>query len=159
MLSGPELLDPGEALHGDVEAFGWRYEAVDVAYETRRILAVGGPVMFAVTAAASLIGNRRAQAGAQRLAAPQWRPLGDLRILATNERLLVFHQGGWASVWYHAIRQAHPLTAGHRLELIFDADPPYALCGPSVPHLTSVLLTVLAGRARSDDEEAPLLPA
>lgn len=151
VLGGP--VDPvvsgaGEVVHGEVEAFGWRFHAVEVAYEARRVLA-GGPVVFAVTAGASLIGNRRARAAARRWAEPQWRPLGPLRIWATNERLVVFGQGGWASVWYQAIRQVHPV-AWDRLEFIFDDGPPYALVGPDVAHLAGVLATVLAERAPHD---------
>lgn len=143
----PAVFLAGEVIRGEVEAFGWRFQAVEVAYEARRVLAVGGPVMFAVTAGASLVGNHRARAAARRWAAPQWRPLGPLRIWVTDERLVVLRQGAWASVWYQAICQVHPV-GWDRLDLAFDDDPPYALAGPGVGPLTGVLLTVLAERAR-----------
>lgn len=144
MLPSPFLLDDGEAVHANLPAHGWRYHSLDVVVEEQRFLAVGGPVVFGLTAAASAVGNRRARAAAERLAAPQWRPLGVLPILATSRRLLVFYEGQWASVWYPAIRQMIPDVDNDRLELIFESDPPYLLCGPWVPYLTVVLTAVLA---------------
>lgn len=146
MIPSPVLLGQGEVVHAHGGASGWRYQAVDVSYDERRVVAVGGPFMFGVTAAVGVVGNRRARAVAQRLAAPQWRPLGPLRILATNYRLLVFHEGAWQSVWYDAIRLVRAMLPEWRLELLFADDPPYALQGPSVPHLAVVLDTVLAGQ-------------
>ncbi len=158
-LESPLLLDPGEVLHASVEAHGWRHHALDVIVEERRFLAMGGPIVFGLTVAASAIGNRRVRATAERLAAPQWRPLGSLPILATNERLLVFFEGQWAPVWYSAIRQMIPDMANGRLQLIFEDDPPYALCGEWVPYLTVVLTTVLADRHGVNTVASTLLPA
>src|SRR3546814_17717865 len=81
------------------------------------------------------------------LAAPHWRPLGRLRILATDRRLLVWHQAEWASVWSHAIRELQPALEVGRLDMTFEDDPPYSLAGPWVPYLTVVLTT----RLRSDE--------
>ncbi len=65
-------------------------------------------------------------------------------VLATNQRLLVLHEGAWASVWYSAIRQVVPHLDEGRLELIFDDDPPYLLIGEWVPYLAVVITAVLA---------------
>ena len=48
VLASTVLLDPGEILHADVGAFGWRFQAIDVFYEEPRILAFGGPVLFEI---------------------------------------------------------------------------------------------------------------
>ncbi len=157
-LASPVLLDAGEVLHASVEACGWRHHAAEVTVDQRRFLAMGGPIVFGLTAAASAIGNRRARADADRLAAPQWRPLGQLPILATNERLLVFFEGKWASVWYSAIRQMIPDMHYGGLQLIFEDDPPYALGGEWVPYLTVVLTTVMAHRLGVDSVASTLLP-
>jgi len=100
--------------------------------------------MLGLTTAATAVGNRRARGEAERLAAPQWHPLGEMPILATNERLLVWHEYRWESVWLAGISHLLPSPAGQRLELLFDDidDPPYALWGPWVPYLT-VLMSVL----------------
>lgn len=143
LLSSPMLLSAGEVLHAQLEAGGWRFNGVDVVYERRRMVAAG-LVTFGVGAALTSIGNRRARHRAELLAAPQWRPLGFMPMLATNQRLLVFHEGAWQSVWYSAIRQLIPTPADGRLELVFEADAPYLLVGEWVPYLTVVITTVLA---------------
>lgn len=158
-LASPVLLEPGEVLHATVEAAAWRYQALDVAYEQRRGFAVGGPLVFGLAAAASAVGNRRARAEAQQSAAPQWRPLGLIPVLATSHRLLVLHQGAWGSVWYEAIRQLRPALAEDRLELIFEDDPPYGLQGPCVPYLAVVLATALAAQVGTAAVTSVLLPA
>lgn len=143
-LASPILLGAGEVLHAQVEASGWRFHAVDVVVEQRRLLATGGLLTFGMATAANSIGNWRARADAERLAAPQWRPLGAMPLLATNQRLLAFHEGAWASVWYSAIRQIIPSLHDFRLELIFEDDPPYLLAGEWVPYLTVIITAVLA---------------
>jgi hypothetical protein len=92
------------------------------------------------------VARRRARREAEALAAPQWRPLGAVRILATDRRLLVWHDSAWASVWYDAIRELRPDLETGRLDMTFENDPPYCLAGPWVPYLTVVVTTVLAAR-------------
>jgi hypothetical protein len=144
ILPSPVLLDSGELLHGDVIAEGWRFQGADVTYLEPRAVAFGGPVTFGMVASGSAATRRRARRRAKSLAAPQWRPLGPLRILATDRRLLVWHEDAWASVWYHAIREFRPDLEAARLDLTFDDDPPYHLAGPWVPLLTVIVTTVLA---------------
>jgi len=148
------LLDASEVLHGDLAAEGWRFHGADVAYTAPHAVTIGGPLMFGLVAAGSATARRRARREAETLAAPQWRPLGELRILASDRRLLVWHEGAWASVWYHAIREFCPDLAAARLNLTFDDDPPYCLSGPWVPYLTVIVTTLLArdrGVAAVDD--------
>jgi hypothetical protein len=158
-FASPVLLEVGEVLHARIEANAWRYHAIDVAYPQQHVIALGGPVSFALTAAEGAVGNRRAREEAQRQAAPQWRYLGRLRVLATSHRLLVLHDGAWASVWYEAIRQIRPALAEGRLELVFEDDPPYALQGPWVPYVGVFLATILADRVGAEAVLSALLPA
>lgn len=157
VLSIPVLLDPGEVLHADLSAFGWRFEAMDVSYEEPRVVAFGGLLLMGTTTLAAASARRRARAEAERLAAPQWRSLGGLRILPTDRRLLVWFDGAWASVWYAGVREIHPDLPSTRLTMHFDDDPPYALAGPWVPYLTVVMTACLAGRLGVDAVEAALL--
>lgn len=150
LLASQVLLDPGEMLHADVTAHGWRFHSVDVSYAAPRVLAFGGVLTAGITAVASAAARRRARQEAERFAAPQWRALRLLRILATDQRLLVLYEGSWASVWFPAIRQMHPVLDEVRLELVFEDDPPYALAGPWVPYLSVVLATVLAQRVGAE---------
>lgn len=146
ILPSPVLLDAGEVLHADVPAQGWRYHAADITYTEPRVIAIGGPLMFGLVAAGSAVARRRARREAEALAAAQWRPLGALRILATDRRLLVWHEGAWASVWYDAIRELHPDLEVRRLDMTFENDPPYCLAGPWVPYFTVIVTTALAVR-------------
>lgn len=150
VMPSPVLLEVDEVLHADLTAYGWRFHGVDVVYEEPQVLGIGGSILFAVTAAAAATARHRARAEAERLAAPQWRPLGYLRILATDRRLLVLYQGAWASVWYAGIRQMHPAVHEQRLQLVFEDDSPYALAGPWVPYLTVVLTATLADQLGVD---------
>jgi hypothetical protein len=144
ILPSPVLLDSGEVLHGDVTADGWRFHGADVPYIEPRAVAFGGPLTFGMVAAGSAAARRRARRQAAALATPQWRPLGPLRILATDRRLLVWHEDAWASVWYQSIREFRPDLEAGRLDLTFDDDPPYHLAGPWVPLLTVIVTTALA---------------
>lgn len=158
-LASPILLDPGEVLHAQLDASGWRFLGVDVVVEQRRLVALGGLLAFGAVAAANSIGNRRARAEAERLAAPQWRPLGSMPLLVTNQRLLALHDGAWASVWYSAISQLIPSVDDGRLELIFEDDPPYLLIGEWVPYLTVIITTVLASHYGVAAVASTLAPA
>ena len=154
VVPSPVLLDADEVLHGDLTAEGWRFHGADVTYAAPHAVALGGPVMFGLVAAGSAATRRSVRREAEALAAPQWRPLGGLRILATDRRLLVWHQGAWASVWYHAICEIRPDLEAAGLEMTFDDDPPYCLAGPWVPYLTVIVTTILArdrGIAAVDD--------
>lgn len=149
VLASTVLLDPGEVLHADLGAVGWRFQAMDVLYEEPRVLALGGPVLVAAASIGAASARRRARAEAERLAAPQWRSLGSLRVLATDRRLLVRFEGAWASVWYDGIRELHPDLANARVTMLFDDDPPYALAGPWVPYLTVIMVACIANRRAS----------
>jgi len=142
-LPSPVLLGAGEVLHADATIAGWRSHAAEVAVEPRRRMGTG-LFTFGVAAALNSIEGRRAREEVERLAAPQWRSLGTMPVLATNQRLLLLHEGAWASVWYSAIRKVLPRPGEHQLELIFEDDPPYLLAGDWVPYLTVVIVTVLA---------------
>lgn len=143
-LASPVLLDADELLHANLPADGWRYDAADVNYVEPHAAAIGGPFVFGLVAAASAVTRRRAHKQAEALAVPEWRPLGPVRILATDRRLIVWYDGAWASVWYDAIRELRPALEVARLDLTFENDPPYAVAGPWVPYLTVVITTVLA---------------
>jgi len=120
-------------------ARAWRFCAADVTYTAPRAVASGGPMAFATVAGASSIARRRARRSAEALAAPQWRPLGELEIVVAEDRLLVWHAGEWTSVWYHAIRGLYPDLPVNRLDIFFENDAPYCLVGPEIPRLAAFL--------------------
>lgn len=132
------LLPVGEHAYADFWATGWRYEAAVVPYE-RRTVVVGGPWMALATWAASALGNRRRRASAEATSAPQWRPLGQIRVVVTSSRLLVLHGGAWWSVWYLEITGLQATPDGRTVDLGFRADPPYRLLTTAAPELVTVI--------------------
>lgn len=142
-LASQVLLGPGETLHASVGAGCWRRYGVNTMYEQRQVLAFGGLGMLGLTAAASAVGNRRRRAEARAYAVEQWRPLGELWVLATDRRLLLLHQNVWTSVWYSGIRQVLPCPHEWRMELMLEGDHPYGFQGEWVPYLSVVLVYLL----------------
>lgn len=119
-------LDPGEEAYADLQLHGWRYHAIDVQYDHRTVM-FGGPLLFAATGLASLAANRRRRQEAERLGAPQWRPLGPLRVVVTSSCLLVWHQGAWWPVWYSGVADSRAWPDQRMMDLYFTSDPPYRL--------------------------------
>lgn len=151
-LDGLPLRD-GEHAFAEVDAAAWRWLALDsVAYEQRALL-VGGPLLMCTTGILSLLGNVRRRREAERSAAPQWRALGPVRVVATDRRLLVWHLGAWWSVWFDAVTGVQPDPPAHRLDLTFRHDAPYRLEGPAVP-LLAVALAWLWQRSANFSEIA-----
>ncbi len=139
-------LGSDEDAFADLQASGWRHYALDqIAYE-RRTLLLGGPYLMALTGIASAIGNHRGRQAAEQAAAPRWRPLGPLRIVVTSQRLLVWFEQSWCSVWYSAITDIRPDPAGWALDIFFEEDPPYRLVGAQV----ALLAVILGGRLDAD---------
>lgn len=125
------LLLPDERMISEpVSVYGWRYESAEVTYD-RKTFMVGGPLLFVLTGAVSALRNRSARRAAQARAAQQWRPLGQLTVVATTDRLLVWHQNAWWSVWYSAIEQS--TCRDRQLHLRFPDTPPYLLDGDVSP--------------------------
>jgi hypothetical protein len=137
---------PGAPLRVDEVAFavmtlaGWRCVGQrECTYERRAVL-VGGPLLATACAVASAIGNRGRRHRKQREAFPQWRPLGALRVVVTDSRLLIWHAGTWWSVWVSTIASmTFDAQAGYA-DLVFACDPPYRLAGPEIDHLVVFLL-------------------
>lgn len=140
LLCEPETSEdwllPGEAVQAETTAHAWRYLPLDVPYDHRTIL-FGGPVGWTISAIASAIGNRRTRQAAERLAAPQWRYLGYLPMIATNERFLVWYEEVWCFVWLTAVT-SHSIDNGS-LCLTFEADPPYRFEPEDLGALADVL--------------------
>lgn len=143
------LLLPEESVIGDAVALhGWRYESAEVSYD-RKIFMVGGPALFVLTGAVSALRNRSARRAAETDAAPRWRPLGPLTALPTTDRLLVWYQNAWWSVWYSVVAQA--TCDGSQLELQFCGDiAPYLFVG-NVGALAAPILVSLARSQPHDD--------
>jgi len=62
---------------------------------------------------------------AETLAAPQWRYLGRLPIIATNRRLLIEYEGAWWPIWFEMVERCE--VTGASAVLTFHGDDPYCL--------------------------------
>lgn len=129
----------GEHAYAEVDGEAWRWLAADVLYERRSTL-LGGPVLMTVSALASATGNRRRRLAAERASATQWRSLGIVRAVATDRRLLVWHESAWWSVSFDAVAAWDVDPVSPALTLSLTEGAPYRLAGPSVPLLVVVLL-------------------
>lgn len=144
-------LTGGEVAYADLHLTGWRYLGYDEYEYERRALVLGGPFFAAVTASISLIGNCRRRREAAELAAPQWRPLGPLRVVVTSQRLLVWHSAAWWSVWYAGLALISLGSEVVAVDLSFVDDIPFRFAG-SQAHVLAVMLEHLAGVAVSGEE-------
>lgn len=124
---------------------GWRYMGVEITYE-HTIVAAGRPLLFGTLAGTSAMMNRQRRLEAARLAAPRWRPLGDVTVVAEEGRLLVLHEGAWASVWLDAVTDLWRHGDG-AVTVLFADDPPYAFTGGWAGQLAYALEHALAARA------------
>lgn len=132
------LLLPDEVVHIKADAFGWRWEPAEVTYD-RNFLLLGGPVGMAITGIASTVANQRARRRAERVAAPAWRPLGPLVMIATDQRLLVWPENAWCSVWYSAISGVRHDPPAQQIDIYFGTDAPYRLQSAAATELLDLL--------------------
>lgn len=128
----------GTKNRGEFDLFGWRYYGFDDVVYERRTLLLGGPILMPLTGVVSLLGNRRRRVEAERLAMPQWRPLGPIHVVVTEERLLVWFEGEWSSVWLASVTGVRCHLDG-TLDLYFEADPPFRFSGADCALLTQAL--------------------
>ncbi|HZT66519.1 MAG TPA: hypothetical protein VFA11_12085 [Acidimicrobiales bacterium] len=126
-------------MHGELTAYGWRYYALEGVLYERHMCLLGGGFGMVLTGVTSAVGNSRRRRQAEALVAPQWRPLGPLRIAYTSERLLVWHREAWWSVWLAAVVGSRWDPANEALELFFQWEAPYRIAGPQVLHLAAWL--------------------
>lgn len=131
-------LAPDERAYAEVDVGAWRWLSHEILYERRSML-VSGPVLTAVSALASAAGNRRRRLAAERAASSQWRPLGIVRVVATDRRLIVWHEGDWWSVSFDTVVAWQVDPDACALVLSLKEGAPYRLAGPSVPLLVVVL--------------------
>ncbi len=146
MASDPQ--HPTDVAIGTFPVMGWRFVGSEAAYERTTVFA-GGPRLLGALAGVSAVGNRRRRRQAERLAAPQWRPLGPITVVVTGARLQALHEGAWSSVWLDAVtaNRWHPGRDG--ITLFFTDDPPYAFTGPWAGPLAAEIDRALAARRAS----------
>lgn len=132
-------LRAGEYAYAEVDVEAWRWFATEAVYERRSML-LGGPALIGASALACAAGNRRRRRDAERAARPQWRSLGVVRVVITDHRLLVWHEGAWWSVPFENVHTWHVEDGGTALSLSLHDGGPYRLAGGGTLLLALVLL-------------------
>lgn len=156
-------LDAGEVAYFESWAWLSQYFATDGTYRHTSFVAGGGAGLVALTAGISAIGNVSRQRAATAMAAPQWRPLGAVPLVATDRRLLACDQGRWLSWWYTAVRQFVPYIPHHlTVDLLLDEGRPTRFAGAPVASLAVILARLLYGETlcwtAGPAERTPLQP-
>lgn len=126
-------------LDGPFRLTGWRYYGLDDVMYERRTLLFGGPVVMSIAALASGLGNRRRRRDAERLAAPQWRPLGPVFVEVWSDRLVVSRGDNSGTVWLASVIEVGANSTHDIVDLYFEADAPYRFEGADAPHLWSAI--------------------
>jgi hypothetical protein len=139
------MLRPGEVQHGSLLMECQSFYAMEVEYSTGYVWG-GGLVASAVGLAASAASNAAAKNRAERMAQPQWRHLGSLPVVATNQRLLVMIDQQWSRFELPDLVSLHLDLGQWAMQLHFEGVPPLLMRGPWAPWLTVVISASLYGR-------------
>lgn len=139
------VLPPGEGAFKEIVAEYSRFYELSVQYPGQSSLFVmGSPAFMAGAMIGKMFGDAANRREARRLAeaaAPQWRFLGFLRVILTNQRLMVYvpDQYSWLSFWHSTLQEFRPNPAKFALELLYPDCAPILLRGPMVPWVSLAL--------------------
>lgn len=133
-------LEPGERLLDQYRAKYARFYGQNVTYSTGGVFAMGSPLFVAGAMIGSVVGNNRARAQAQRMAAAQWREVQYVDVLVTDRRLIIPVGGRMLSFYFDVVAAFYPELEAMTLTLDFgDRAEPLQIFSPSIA-ATSVLL-------------------
>jgi hypothetical protein len=136
------LLDEVEVPHAESTATCWWYGALDPPDNQSGFFAFGGPVLFALTAGASLAADAHRRATARRAVTPQWRNLGLGTVTITSHRTVIQLDTDWISFWHDDLLHLTADPGIPYVQLTLHNGEPYALTGPAAPHLGATLNTL-----------------
>lgn len=157
---GPVLgVDEFGLLEADL-AYSRLYAAGDGRYEKTGMLVVGRPAVMVGALAVGAAVNHRRKVAAQRAAEQRWRDHQQIRVTATNHRLLCNTvDAGFESYYYGAITEFYPDLDGWQVTLAFEGKcAPLRLVGPAAPAVCLWIATaVLGDRWCRDSRLAKLL--
>lgn len=139
------VLEPGEQVHLDLEAFYSRFYGQDVTYRTGGGVYFGPPAVVLAGLLAGAAADRAAAARARAAAAPRWREHQVSRVLLTTQRLVCMVNGSWMSFYYRHVTALYPdLVQSRSVTLEFgDACVPLRLEGMHVPTISTYLCWAL----------------
>lgn len=139
-------LQSGESEFTQTQAACSRYFALgDSSYTRSTFLGLGSFGALAFTALGSAAWNSHKRRKAERQAAPQWRPIGQVGVTVTSQRILMLQEMTWESIRFPQILQLSPLVEKYQLDILFEGAPAVRLVGPSVPFISVLLFFLLYG--------------
>lgn len=128
---------------------GWanyeRYYGHDVTYLQNSTVAFGHPLFVATAFAITAAGNASRRSQAQRASLEQWREQQSVRLIVSNQRLLVRRGAEWLSFPYSSIRSIHPDPASWSVICEFEDTAPLMLSGEHVPAASVVAVMMTHG--------------
>jgi hypothetical protein len=139
------MLRAGEVQHGSPVLDCSTFIAMDVEYTTGYVWG-GGLIGTAVGLGVSAAANAAAKSRAERKARAQWRPLGPLPVVVTNQRVLLLIQHRWNSFEYGEIVAIQLDVPQWTLVLTFEGAPPVMLRGPWAPWTGVVIAASTLGQ-------------
>jgi hypothetical protein len=128
------LLRPDEVQHGSLYLDCQTYSSADVRHTSEYPL---NPTLLG--AATSALRNARNRSRARQLAKAQWRGLGHVATVITNQRLLLLIDNQWSTFDLSLLVGMQPDARRWTVLLTFEATPPLLLRGPWAPWLVVVI--------------------
>lgn len=99
---------PGEMFHADVPIGYARYYGTTAQAHQTSGLFVGHPAFVIAGLAGTALVNASARSAAQRQAADQWREHGTVRLVVSDQRLLVQRNGQWIGFHHSGLTAVYP---------------------------------------------------
>lgn len=99
---------PGEVFHADVPIGYARYYGTTAYAQQTSSIFVGHPAFVIAGLAGTALLNASARSAAHRQAADQWREHGTVRLVVSNQRLLVQRNGQWIGFHHSGLAAVYP---------------------------------------------------
>jgi hypothetical protein len=138
------LCRPGEEQYGTFAAAAQIHCGADVEYSSG-MFAAGGLLFTAAALATSAAVNASNRRKAEAASRPQWRSLGQLPVIVTNQRLLLLTEQ-WTSYGYAGLLMVQPDPMSYGVVLHFEGAYPLMLHGPWVPWATVLICATMFRR-------------
>jgi hypothetical protein len=121
-VATPIALLPGEVAHASTAFRASSFTGALVPYSKGYMVGFGNPAVLAATLGGSLLYNHYKKTQAERMAAPQWRPVDDGMLHLTSQRFGLQGRLGWADIPYPDVRASH--CTPHGIVLFLDGQAP-----------------------------------
>ncbi|MFY1583458.1 hypothetical protein ACN267_03025 [Micromonospora sp. WMMD734] len=144
-IAPPLVTRDDEVAYTDIVVTTFAYYGAEVSWASGYAVQ-GGPLFTVFGILRGELNNSRARREAERMAAAQWRAEGDIRVVLTNQRLVLFFGSGVEVYWLEHLVSVTPAPDGLSVVLAFTGGVPLAFAGPWAPWLC-IMTSKLVHRA------------